>query len=116
VLVSVAVLDDVEGLVALLEAVLDERQQHAILLVLAVEEGANVTGATKNGTRKSDFFAHFFSVALRAWRICTHTPYAWHLYVGSVLGDFQDLAVDFDAVFGDTTAAANSGRHGFKVL
>jgi hypothetical protein len=35
--------DEVESLIALVEAVLDERVQHAVLLVDAVEERANMT-------------------------------------------------------------------------
>jgi hypothetical protein len=36
-------IDDVEGLFATLESILDERKHHPILLVSAVEEGAHVT-------------------------------------------------------------------------
>ena len=44
--------DDVEGPVALLEAVLDERHQHPVLLLLGVEEGADVAGAAEDGPRQ----------------------------------------------------------------
>ena len=39
-----------EGFVAPVEAVLDERAQHAVLLVVAVKEGANVTMPAECGS------------------------------------------------------------------
>src|SRR5207248_9619085 len=44
----------VEGPVALLEALLDEREEHPVLLVLTVEEGADVPGAVEDRTRQPD--------------------------------------------------------------
>ena len=52
---AVVVLDDVERLVALLEALLDEGQQHPVLLVLRVEESTDVPGATEGRSRQPDF-------------------------------------------------------------
>src|SRR5580704_18437451 len=46
---TLARIDDVNCLVATLESVLDERQQHAIPLVGAVEEGAHMTGFAQLG-------------------------------------------------------------------
>src|SRR5437879_1840784 len=40
-------IDDVEGLLTALEAFLDKRQQHLILLVAVVEEGTDMTFCAK---------------------------------------------------------------------
>ena len=52
VLRAVPWIDHVEGPVALLEALLDEGEEHPVLLLLAVEEGADVPGAVEDRTRQ----------------------------------------------------------------
>ena len=52
--VTLARIDDVNRFVAAVEAVLDERQQHAILLVLRVEERAHVPRAIERLSGEGD--------------------------------------------------------------
>src|SRR5713101_509326 len=47
-------IDDMEGLLTALEAFLDKRQQHLILLVAVVEEGADMTFCAKHGSGEPD--------------------------------------------------------------
>jgi hypothetical protein len=44
---AVSVLDDVKGLVPLIEALFDEREEHSIFFVLVIEKGADVSGPTQ---------------------------------------------------------------------
>src|SRR5439155_2044593 len=52
VLRAVLRIDDVEGPVALREALLDEGEKHPVLLLFAVEEGADMPGAVEDRTRQ----------------------------------------------------------------
>src|SRR5260370_30566755 len=52
VLRAVPWIDDVEGPVALREALLDEGEKHSVLLFFAVEEGTDMPGAVEDRTRQ----------------------------------------------------------------
>src|SRR5438093_630190 len=56
VLRAVPGIDDVKGPVALVEALLDEGEEHPVLLFLPVEEGADVPGAVEDRTRQRTCF------------------------------------------------------------
>jgi hypothetical protein len=66
--------NDVENLLAALEAFLDEREQQAILLIRAVEKGADMTVRAQSGAAEPDRLAqctvldrvHFFPLAADA--------------------------------------------------
>jgi hypothetical protein len=45
---AVSVFDDVKGLLALIEALFDEREEYSIFLVFRVEKGADVPGPTES--------------------------------------------------------------------
>jgi hypothetical protein len=47
-------IDDVKGLLAALEAVFHVGEEHAILLIRAVKEGANMTSRIKDGARETN--------------------------------------------------------------
>jgi hypothetical protein len=53
VLGAMGVLDDVEGLFAVLDAFADEGEEHPVFFVLAVEERADVPGPSEGRTRQS---------------------------------------------------------------
>jgi hypothetical protein len=53
---AVAVLDDVEPFVALVEALLDEGKENSIFLVLTFEEGIDVAATVKGFPRQVKLF------------------------------------------------------------
>jgi len=60
-------IDDVNGLVATLEAVLDERKQHTILFVAAVEECTHMPCFTELGGRQREWCRERLHGLLLKW-------------------------------------------------
>src|SRR6266851_5913080 len=70
-------IDDVNGLFAAFEAVFDERKQHAVLVVVAVEERADVTVRSENRAPQPDQPAGLTRAATLSLTPCrVHVPNA----------------------------------------